>query len=53
MESEIGIGNFRFYMDLEILDEFFKNDRGPGGVPIAVGADVVSNAFDFLPVPEV
>lgn len=50
---EIGFGDFRFYMNLEILDEFFQDNRGPGGVPITVGTDVVSNSFDVLPVPEV
>ena len=49
---EIGIGDFRFYMDLEILDESFQDNGGPGGVPKAVGTDIVSNSFDFLPVPE-
>ena len=39
-------------MDLEILDEFFQDNGGPGGVPKAVGTDIVSNSFDFLPVPE-
>jgi hypothetical protein len=49
---EIGIGDFRFYMDLEILDESFQDNGGPGGVPVAVGTDIVSNSFDFLPAPE-
>jgi hypothetical protein len=39
-------------MDLEIWDQPFQNDRGPGGVPIAVGTDVVSNSFDILPAPD-
>jgi len=53
MQAEIVSGDFRFYMDLKFLGESSQNNAGSGGVPIAVGTDIVSNSFDFLPAPEV
>ena len=53
MQAEIGSRNFRFYMDLEVWGEFFQDDRGPGGMPIAVGTDIINDPFDFLPAHEV
>ena len=52
MQAEIGIGDFRFYMDLEIFGESLQDNRGSGGVPIAVGTYIISNPFDFLPAAE-
>lgn len=39
-------------MDLEILGELFQDYGGPGGVPVAVGTDIISYPFDFLPAHE-
>jgi hypothetical protein len=48
MQAEIRIGDFRFYSDLEVLDEFFKDNGGSGGMPIAVGTDIINDPFDFF-----
>jgi hypothetical protein len=42
------MGDFRFYMDMKIGDEFLQDNGGSGGVPIAVGADIIIDPFDFL-----
>ena len=39
-------------MDPKIWNEFFQDNRGSGGVPIAVGTDIISDPFDFLPAHE-
>jgi len=43
---EIGIGNFRLDVDLKFAKEFFKDNRGPGGMTVPVGTDVVGDPFD-------
>lgn len=35
-------------MNLVIRGEFFKDNGGPGGVPITVGTDIISDPFDFI-----
>ena len=48
MQAEVGIGNFRFYSDLKSWVEPFQDNGGPGGMPIAVGADIINDPFDFF-----